>query len=365
MKEESFVTEQWRERILKCYYIAVGAIFLTEVIIYIALLLWGGPLKQSSFTYCVLYIVCPSILNLLCVLVAEHMVKEPTPESYKNRTMILGLCGICMVVATFHGLFLVTTAVFVAPIVVSVMFDDEKLTQWTTIGCIALMFLSVFTAMLFDDTWTLRQRVSNGIATFAFVIVVSEICKILILFSEQKNKIIFGSAQMNDEMKVALRTDPMTGLFNHSEFYRLLEEGQDECKKKRQNMTVAVLDVDFFKKVNDNYGHENGDVVLIRIASILREVCSNEGSICRYGGEEFSVICQNKKADEVVALMEQVRTNLNNWRFDFMPGQQVGVSCGIYEYRGEDIPAEEIFNRADQAMYRAKNEGRNQCIRYV
>lgn len=246
MKEESFVTEQWRERILKCYYIAVGAIFLTEVIIYIALLLWGGPLKQSSFTYCVLYIVCPSILNLLCVLAAEHMVKEPTPGSYKNRAMILGLCGICMVVATFHGLLLMTTAVFVAPIVVSVMFDDEKLTQWTTIGCIALMFLSVFTAMLFDDTWTLRQRVSNGIATFAFIIVVSEICKILIHFSEQKNKIIFGSAQMNDEMKVALRTDPMTGLFNHSEFYRLLEEGQDECKKKRQNMTVAVLDVDFF-----------------------------------------------------------------------------------------------------------------------
>jgi diguanylate cyclase (GGDEF)-like protein len=62
--------------------------------------------------------------------------------------------------------------------------------------------------------------------------------------------------------------------------------------------------------------------------------------------------------------MEQVRKSVNESQFAFMPGKQVGISCGIYEYRGEDIEAEEIFNRADQAMYHAKKSGRNQCVCY-
>lgn len=355
--------EQWRKKIIESCYVLVAVIFVTEVITYI-LLKFFWEVQQDDFSYCAVYIAFPSLINFLCVLAADHVVAGHSPEKNKNIAVIGALFGICMVVASFHGMFLLTAGIFVVPIVASVMFDDLMLTRLTSLVAVALMLLSFFTGALFDHTWTLQQRLLNGIVGLVFIVAVYLICKSLICFSQQKNALIQNGDEMNNELRLTLRTDPMTGLYNHSEFYRQLEEGKIQCQKKWQNMTVVVLDADFFKKVNDNYGHENGDVVLIRIASVLREICSGEGHISRYGGEEFAVIYQSKNAHDVFEIMEQVRKKINDSTFDFMPGQHVGVSCGIYEYRGEDIEVQEIFNRADSAMYRAKKDGRNRCICY-
>ena len=120
--------------------------------------------------------------------------------------------------------------------------------------------------------------------------------------------------------------------------------------------------MDHFKKVNDTFGHENGDAVLIQIASVLKNICCQTGHAFRYGGEEFAVIFRHEAEKEALEILERVRTAVNSLRFESMPDMQIGISCGIYEYMGETMDAQEIFARADKALYRAKQTGRNKCV---
>ncbi|WP_088309600.1 GGDEF domain-containing protein [Novosphingobium sp. B 225] len=147
-------------------------------------------------------------------------------------------------------------------------------------------------------------------------------------------------------------TDPLTGLLNRR---ALLDNAL--ALADQAPLRLMLLDIDHFKAINDSHGHDMGDAVLIRIAALLAERAEIRASVARIGGEEFAILGTADELPEALAL-----ALLTDIRTAVMPhGAQVTVSIGVAEARITDEPAwRELFNRADRALYCAKQSGRNQ-----
>ena len=153
------------------------------------------------------------------------------------------------------------------------------------------------------------------------------------------------------EIHARLNRDAMTGLLNHATFYPMLEEAMEEAGRTNKPLTVSIADIDSFKKVNDTYGHANGDVILIALAETLQEFCGVYGEVFRYGGEEFAVIfhCDSKLAEKT---MKKALKNFSGMGFGFMD-HAITFSYGSAQFNGEEKSVT-LFDRADQIMYTRK-----------
>ena len=154
--------------------------------------------------------------------------------------------------------------------------------------------------------------------------------------------------------------DSLTGLFNHTHTLHLLEQEIVKARQKEQSLCFAMLDIDYFKKVNDSFGHPIGDRVLRSLSLFLKQRLRKSDHIGRYGGEEFAVIFPGTRESDARAVLNEIRE-----RFSEL-GQPAGdrefhvtFSCGIASWTGDS--AQELCERADRALYRAKADGRN-CV---
>ena len=158
-----------------------------------------------------------------------------------------------------------------------------------------------------------------------------------------------------------LLRDAMTGLYNHASFYGFLDTITKANSEDISTITLAIIDIDNFKKVNDTYGHSKGDEVILFLAEVLKRRFTDVGYVCRYGGEEFAVIFINKNGRQAKELMEgaleEFRRHEFSWKED-----PVTFSCGICEYMSGRMTDKELFGIADKVLYRAKNSGKNQCL---
>lgn len=154
------------------------------------------------------------------------------------------------------------------------------------------------------------------------------------------------------EIRARLNRDAMTGLLNHASFYPMLDDAMAEANQKKLALCVSIADIDSFKKINDTYGHANGDVILIALAETLQKICGEHGEVFRYGGEEFAVIfhCSRELSEEI---MKQALDAFSAMKFEFLP-RAVTFSYGSAAFNGVETSVA-LFDRADQLMYTRKN----------
>ncbi len=151
--------------------------------------------------------------------------------------------------------------------------------------------------------------------------------------------------------------DSMTNLFNHKTICNSLIKEIKRSKRNSQPASILMADIDHFKNINDIYGHQVGDQVIIRIAKLLTEICRETDYVGRYGGEEFLIVLTNTNKDDAMKFSERLRKEVEN--MDFGLASQVTISGGVKTYENES--AEEMIKLADGALYQAKEKGRN-CI---
>ena len=178
---------------------------------------------------------------------------------------------------------------------------------------------------------------------------------------QQANDEIGNLRSELDRLQSTADTDELTRLANQAAFYRELrqriERGGDGLK-----LCVVVCDIDYFKSINDNFGHLMGDRVLQRIGCLLLEQCRNDTLAARYGGEEFAMIVAGADLGAASVLAERLRIGINQLRIKIRDSdkllESLTASFGIACYRAGDT-AEILFDRADRALYLAKDYGRN------
>ncbi|HEU0186484.1 MAG TPA: GGDEF domain-containing protein [Gallionellaceae bacterium] len=163
-------------------------------------------------------------------------------------------------------------------------------------------------------------------------------------------------------------TDPLTKIYNRRYLDRRLDEEVARSKRYDLALSVLMLDIDFFKRINDTYGHQAGDVTLSTLSNLLKASLRDLDIVARYGGEEFLVICTNTAIDGAALVAERTRKLIESHpveisdESDVKQTIQVRVSIGVACLGANIDSKEKLFKAADRALYRAKEEGRNRVI---
>jgi diguanylate cyclase (GGDEF)-like protein len=168
--------------------------------------------------------------------------------------------------------------------------------------------------------------------------------------------------ETNKRLELLSITDGLTKLHNHRYFQDELARAFEESQRYQRPLSLAMIDIDFFKKFNDTYGHAVGDDVLKRAAELYRHSVRSTDLVARYGGEEFAVMMPETALDDGIAFAEKIRHMIETTPLDTQAGPlNVTVSLGVASVPHSRIrSAKELIVAADKALYRAKRNGRNQ-----
>jgi diguanylate cyclase (GGDEF)-like protein len=180
---------------------------------------------------------------------------------------------------------------------------------------------------------------------------------------QYKNKMLNSQndqlQDMNRRLEELSITDGLTGLFNHRHFWNILNTELTRVNLYRGDLALLLIDLDDFKRVNDQFGHAVGDLLLQQIAQILRDKVRDTDIVARYGGEEFAILLPDTEHKGVQNVSEKVRYGVESMRFKVPETDitiSVTISVGVSVFKGN---RREFFNAADRALYLSKSEGKN------
>lgn len=175
-------------------------------------------------------------------------------------------------------------------------------------------------------------------------------------YIDTSNKLIY-------DLQQSTILDPLTGLTNFRHFDKTFETAFHHATLKKSNLSIIIIDIDYFKRVNDTYGHLVGNSVLSTFSQMLLKISFPPNTvISRIGGEEFAIILPNINVSETEHLAEKIRRKVEKIEIPIAAsGSVITISAGIANYDGHNYPtADELLHAADQALYKAKRNGRNQ-----
>lgn len=178
--------------------------------------------------------------------------------------------------------------------------------------------------------------------------------------------LLFEVEQARAALQIAVMRDHLTGLYNRGHFLARLREEIERSRRERQPLSLALIDVDRFKTINDRFGHATGDAVLERLAQVLSSALRPYDLVARYGGEEFVALLPGAELAQAHAAAERFRSALASTLFpgegSAADGISVTASVGLTCLGDAEDSPDALLARADQAMYAAKNAGRNRCV---
>lgn len=174
-------------------------------------------------------------------------------------------------------------------------------------------------------------------------------------------KYLIKSRDFEQQYRLAT-TDGLTELYNHRYFQEQIRMQVEQSKRYNNNFSLIIIDIDFFKKFNDTFGHQSGDAVLRQVAQTLKKNVRATDIVCRYGGEEMSIILPNTGKDEAFSTAQKICERVANRKFKLTGDKEtnVTISLGVSTFPFDGDSAQTIIEEADKRLYNAKNNGRNQ-----
>ncbi len=207
------------------------------------------------------------------------------------------------------------------------------------VTCIAIFYWRKLSGQLQDMNSYLEQRIHERTES---------------LLDTQKELL-----EDNNELTRMALTDNLTGLSNRTNMNQILRREYARFERHDQRFGIIMLDIDHFKKINDSFGHDTGDIVLKKLALIFESAIRTSDFVARWGGEEFLICCTTIEEDDLLPIAETIRQLVASTEFEYV-GQITASLGGAAIVKGETIG--ELIKRADVALYEAKNMGRNQSV---
>jgi len=208
-----------------------------------------------------------------------------------------------------------------------------------------------------SEAATLSQMQSSGFAVFSLMwwlcmIMATTLCMVLMT-----------SEILQESLDRQASLDPLTGAMNRRAFGHLSLRELARARRSKLPLTVVMMDLDHFKRINDHLGHATGDIVLRLFVAVAERVLRTEDVFCRWGGEEFVTLLPATALPQALLVAERLRLSFTEEAAELAPeAAEIGftVSLGLAEWR-DDEEMEDLLRRADHALYRAKDLGRNRC----
>ena len=166
--------------------------------------------------------------------------------------------------------------------------------------------------------------------------------------------------KIQKELEILSVTDSLTGLYNRRYFFGLCNKEFNRSLRAENPFSLMMMDLDLFKKINDNYGHQIGDKALKFFADTAKSMLREYDTICRFGGEEFAVLCPETEIEDALLIAERIREKIEE---SLISAEEFSVnftvSIGVAKLKNDDKSIDDIISRADKALYKAKYSGRN------
>ncbi len=212
----------------------------------------------------------------------------------------------------------------------------------------------------YSDDYSYEEAINIGASDFVIKPVRLEELLLRLRRVLKERQLSSERTRMMQKLQKLATTDGLTKLYNSRSFYSQLELEVDRYNRYKHPLSLLLLDIDNFKEFNDNFGHLEGDKVLVRFSQIIKSCLRTNDSAYRYGGEEFTVILPETNGDEAKTVAQRIRSSLEAEKFKPIPDKnaQITISIGVTQY----FPKEELsafIRRADKAMYLSKKNGRN------
>lgn len=174
-----------------------------------------------------------------------------------------------------------------------------------------------------------------------------------------------SNARLYEKTFELSETDGLTGVKNRRSFLKSLDSELHRAHRYNKSFGLMMMDIDYFKQYNDTHGHPQGDVLLKLVADIIVDNLRDTDIVGRYGGEEFIALLPETTKDESIIIAERIRTEIENYKFpraETQPDGKITLSIGVSSYPEDGDSAEKIIQSADDALYAAKNTGRNKVV---
>lgn len=177
--------------------------------------------------------------------------------------------------------------------------------------------------------------------------------------------VLIQKALLLPKLKHEAQTDSKTGLLNIRYFNRLVADTLAHAKQTERSFAVIMADLDFLRRINNNYGHLAGDLVLVGVSRIIQRSVRHEDAVARFGGEEFAILLPDIDQEEAYAVAERIRVAIEEHWFAVPTSQtpiKATMSLGVASYPGDAMTVTDLIHQADVAVYQAKMEGRNRIV---
>ena len=236
-------------------------------------------------------------------------------------------------------------ALFIASVVTRV--SSAFTASMMSLSAYFIYILIAYYSMKFENLWLeVVYPLIFSIAAFTLAYIV---------------KYLIKSRDFEQQYKLAT-TDGLTELYNHRYFQEQIRMQVEQSKRYNNNFSLIIIDIDFFKKFNDTFGHQSGDAVLRQVAQTLKKNVRATDIVCRYGGEEMSIILPNTGKDEAFSTAQKICERVASKKFKLAGDKEtnVTISLGVATFPYDGDNASVIIEMADKRLYNAKNNGRNQ-----
>ena len=349
-KDPAFIAQRFAHNNI-CVFL-IGSFLIFEQLFYALIL--NSPFSNQGKIHFI-----TAILSASYVFMSIKLRKIPDSGAklwHHYFTVSFGFFGFAIVI--FRSLFIESGTLFALPIIYiavlygfAFIFFVAPLASGIIYG--SSFFIMVILLPIYNDK-------VQGVAFIADLLSNSSIAWIASVIGyrrfENEYKIRKILARKNNELMKLSTTDSLTQLFNRRKVDKVLEELHGLAEKLNIQYSIILMDIDFFKNINDNFGHQVGDSILVELAEILRENVRKEDVLGRWGGEEFILLCQNTNEKEAVIIAQKIKNSIANHIFE----NDIKITCsfGIAGYR-KASKFTSIVSLADIALYESKSKGRN------
>lgn len=317
---------------------------------------------KDLFQMAVSHVFLPTVYTVLILTLTQLLYS--LFKRWGDNILILGIFGILHVyiinfpfVPGIHYLLIIS-------VLISALYFQKEKVYFTSI----LSLISIFSLYFLYEPFS-SEIVRGDIFAFIGIFIGFAFISVGIIYrGHYLLKHLEESMRNQEELLVrnimmdkATKIDGLTGLYNHKTFHEYLDRLIEQSDNSQLSFQLAIIDIDNFKKVNDQFGHWVGDIVLKRVGEQLKLNVTTDDFVSRYGGEEFAVILTEKNKSESFQLVDTIRANVSQMIHPEMGHKPVTVSVGMCSYEA-GLGKETFFKTADTSLYQAKKNGKNQTI---
>ncbi len=217
-----------------------------------------------------------------------------------------------------------------------------------------------------DDLRPLSQASLNEslLTLLAFISTIVVTGLVLSAVTTERSRVMDRLARVMDDLREQAMTDPLTGLYNRRYMWEFLQREWIRSKRKDIPLAVIMIDLDYFKRVNDTFGHQAGDFVLTAVSALLRSHIRSTDIVCRHGGEEFTLVLPEATLEIVRRRAEDIQTAIKHLDLEFrdVPLGRITASFGVALFPDNADGPDSVLRAADEALYAAKSAGRDRIV---